>query len=123
MARQKYYRQPPEYDLDDIKNIIRSKVPGTIKFGQKKHQKNKIYKDLKELGLTFPRAIEIIEKRLTTKHFKHPAPRAGNSWADVYKITINKELAYIKLKIEKRENDTVVIISFHKDQPKRGKLL
>ena len=71
---------------------------------------------LNKLGLTFPDAIQHI-RSLRDSQFEETSHLPGKPPADVYKKTINKMPVYIKFFLE----GDLVVLSFHKDEPRRKK--
>ncbi len=69
---------------------------------------------LNELGLTIPEAVQHI-RRLRDSQFEETSHLPGQPPADVYKKTINKMTVYIKFFLE----GDLVVLSFHKDEPRR----
>lgn len=80
------------------------------------HAREKNRNTLRELGLTSADAIKHI-RSLNANHFKETSCLPGRVYADVYIKKINKESVYIKFFLD---ND-LVVLSFHKDEPRRKK--
>ena len=68
------------------------------------------------LGLTTLDAVQHI-RHLRDNQFEETSYLTGKPPADVYKKTINKMPVYIKFFLE----DNLVVLSFHKDEPRRQK--
>lgn len=100
---------------------ILSKMKKLIKLGKRRFQirKDRDYlQDLLELGISESEASNIILELNKHFYFNDPKPLYyKNTDTLIFKKQINGVVAYIKLKIEKNNNqeEIVVCISFHED--------
>lgn len=96
-----------------LKEVVKAIDERRIAFSfNRTKNKNTLYK----LGLTIPDAVQHI-RSLRDSQFVETSYLPGQPPADVYKKTINRIPVYIKFYLE----DNLVVLSFHKDEPRREK--
>ena len=99
------------YRLTDVRDAIDAE---RINFENNAFSREKNQITLKALGLSVSEAVGHI-RSLRGNQFEGISKKTGYPPADVYKKTINGERVYIKFFLE----GDLVVLSFHKDEPRR----
>ena len=105
-------------DTDQLR--ILTKMKRLIKNGNRRFQMRKdrdYIQDLLELGIDEVEAWDIILTLNNHFYFKDPKPTYyKNKDTLIFKRKVNGVLTYIKLKIETKNKEETVCLSFHKDK-------